>query len=261
MSNPLHQNGIAERLGRFAGQVDNIVHRNNGFLIYAGGDDVLALITLDDALRCASEIRACYGQCFRGSGVATSISAAIGYVHIKVPLGKVLGDVHQLLDDVAKEQTGRDAVAVRIWKPGGMAAEWTMPWESALDSTGSTVRVDRLAGDFRTREGEALGMSSKFFYGIREHFDMLTPRDGKDGLLNDNLALELLSMQFLNSGFNRGKWNRAKAREQIAPLLDQCRRRVRVRDDKERISTETRPGLHVDAALLVRFLAQKGLDR
>jgi CRISPR-associated protein Cmr2 len=261
MSNPAHQNVIAERLGRFARGVGERVYQHNGFLIYAGGDDVLALLTLDDALRCAAALRAYYLECFNGSGIAASISAAIEYVHIKTPLGKVLKDVHHLLDEVAKDQTGRDAVAVRIWKPGGMAAEWAMPWEVALKAGTTTVAIDSLAEDFRNAQGDAEGMSSKFFYGIREHFALLNPRNGKAPVLSDVLAFDLLAMQFLNSGVNRKKWTRQQARQRIEPLIDQCRKRVRLRDADNRISIQTLPGFHVDGAMLVRFLAQKGLDR
>jgi CRISPR-associated protein Cmr2 len=261
MSNPAQQNVIAERLGSFTQGVGERVYQHNGFLVYAGGDDVLALLTLDDALRCAAALRAYYLECFNGSGITTSISAAIEYVHIKAPLGKVLSDAHHLLDEVAKEQTGRDALAVRIWKPGGMTAEWAMPWEMAFNAGTTTVAIDSLSDDFRNARGDAEGMSSKFFYGIREHFAMLNPQNGEGRILSERLELDLLAMQFLNSGVNRKRWNRTQARKRIAPLIDQCRKRIRLRGADDRISIHTPPGLSVDGAILVRFLAQKGLGR
>ena len=54
MSHPAKRTLISQALNTFTGTVQDIVERDySGFLIYAGGDDVLALLTLDDALPCA----------------------------------------------------------------------------------------------------------------------------------------------------------------------------------------------------------------
>ena len=36
-----------------------------------------------------------------------------------MPLTKILRDSHSLLNKVAKDGCGRDAIAVRVWKQGG----------------------------------------------------------------------------------------------------------------------------------------------
>ena len=56
---------VSDALDRFTRQVPDIVDRHNGFLIYAGGDDVLALLPLEDALACAAAVRQCYLDAFR----------------------------------------------------------------------------------------------------------------------------------------------------------------------------------------------------
>lgn len=266
MSDSTKQQAITAGLARFADNVQDIVYRHNGFLIYAGGDDVLALVTLEDALALSASLRAHYMDCFDGSGIRTSVSAAIEYVHFKMPLAKALDDSHHLLDDTAKDATGRDALAVRIWKPGGIAAVWSMPWDKALDPDGAakklkTVKLDRLAQAFQNTEREAEGMSSKFFYGLRERFAVLNPPAGEAAVLDDAQQCNLLVMQFLNSGVNRETWTPERARTHLAPLLEQCRVHRRVRKDECTTEIITTPGvLKVDGALLLRFLAQKGVE-
>lgn len=263
MSAPEKQDAITQGLADFARGVPGIVEENSGFLIYAGGDDVLALSTLEDALKMAAEVRQHYKQCFKNNtvGIQTSISAAIEYVHVKTPLAKALDDSHHLLDNIAKDAAGRDALAVRVWKPGGLALEWAMPWDEAIQLDGK-VAIEQLAHEFRNAEGDAEGMSTKFFYGLRERFAVLNPAAGEQPVLTPDQQRDLLAMQFLNSGVNRKAWKLPEARKQIDPLITQCRPRKRTRDNAGNIDYQDRhPGvIEVDGALLVRFLAHKGVE-
>ena len=99
-----HQLKIPKALEHFTHNVPDIVDQHNGFLIYAGGDDVLALLPLEDALRCAAVVRQCYVDAFAAQNLESTISAALEYAHVKMPLTRILGDSHKLLDEVAKEQ-------------------------------------------------------------------------------------------------------------------------------------------------------------
>lgn len=133
MSKPEKQQDITDGLQEFTQGVEERVRKHNGFLIYAGGDDVLAVLPLEDALPCALEVRQFYMACFAEyPDIQTSLSGAVEFAHMKMPLTKVLKDAHILLDKVAKEERGRDALAVRIWKPGGKAVEWSRPWKKPL---------------------------------------------------------------------------------------------------------------------------------
>lgn len=265
MSEPSKRQAIAEGLARFTLGVAGIVEAHNGFLVYAGGDDVLALLPLENALNCAAALREHYLASFAATSVTTSISAAIEYAHVKMPLGKVLRDAHDLLDEVAKEGRGRDAVACRVWKPGGMALEWAMPWEIALKD-GSVV-IERLAEEFRQNskaeetEGEVGRFAGKFFHRIGERFDLLNP--GKDAsvepILDNAQAVSLMAMEYLNSGASTAQ-TMDEARKIVQPLLEQCRPTLRKRDGGE-TTFEPQPLLDAGGALLVRFLAQKGAGR
>jgi len=245
---------------------------------------VLAILPLEDALTCAAHLRQHYLACFaqqvdEESGkqiVFSTLSGAIEYAHIKIPLTKVLFDAHHLLDEIAKEKTGRDSIAVRIQKPSGLAVEWSQPWAVALDDNGQLV-VETLAAAFcETTEKDAT-FSSKFFYKIRERFDVLNPvidqqdRMKHQAILSKEEAIDLMCMEYLNSGKTIDK-TMTNARQTIQPLLEQCRCVTRHVEEstatapskepapKPQESYHTSDFLQVDAALLVRFLANKGIE-
>ena len=263
MSEMENQNPISTALQAFTDAVPELVEKHNGFLIYAGGDDVLALLPLEDAMQCALAIRQDYLNRFKAyPQISTSISAAIQYAHVKMPLGKVLADAHNLLDDVAKDGAGRDALAVRVWKTGGMVLEWAQPWDIALKD-GSIV-LETLANEIVQQGSE---FSGKFFYKIKERFDLLNPGKTADGcietpVLNEKEAAELLAVDFKNSGNNRDirDMTVAEAAGKIGPLLDQCRA-VKREATTQKNNWKKSHLLRSDGALLVRFLAQKGVGR
>lgn len=256
MSDGGKRDAITASLNTFTQQVPNIVSQHSGFLVYAGGDDVLALLPLDTALACAADLRQSYEKAFAQGKqqykISTSISAAIIYTHITTPLANTLHEIHGLLDDIAKEATGRDAIAVRVYKGSGLALEWAQPWAVALDLDGKVI-VSELANQFAKQDLTDEGFSSKFLYKIRQRFGLLA--DGMGNLTIDNAqALDLMAMEYMQSINNR-KATIDNAKQTIAPLMKQCQAH---RTQAGSIKTQNQ--IREDAALLVRFLAQKGLN-
>ncbi|MBI5142694.1 MAG: type III-B CRISPR-associated protein Cas10/Cmr2 [Nitrospirae bacterium] len=254
---------ISKALEIFTRDASKIVQKNSGFLIYAGGDDVLAILPVEDALKCAAELQQHYNNCFAGSGVSSTLSGAIEFAHIKMPLTRVLRDAHSLLDDIAKDERGRDAVAVRVWKPGGKAVEWAMPWEKAFASDGK-VEIQKIADEFRAQDEDAR-YSNKFFFKIRELVGVI----GQGKLLSYDDMVSLMAAEYLHSGINEGrdpKISRGEAEILTKRLLDQCQQLRRIVTDKPGgrtdVSFDSLPGamFRADGALLVRFLAQKGVE-
>jgi len=268
MSDAKNQESISKALNDFTAAVPDIVVSHNGMLIYAGGDDVLAVLPMEDALGCAAAVRLCYLKSFAAQAVKipTTISAAIEFAHVKMPLGKVLGDAHKLLDDVAKDGAGRDAVAVRVWKTGRMTLQWAQPWEVALDAHGE-VQVAVMAKAFTDQETDLGGggmdrLSNKFFFKIRERFDLLNPaKEGETAVLSEAEALDLLAVDYVNSANNRKVVDLERAKLAIAPLLAQCRAVTRDMHKADKTQWKKSGKLTVDGALLVRFLAQKGVEQ
>jgi CRISPR-associated protein Cas10/Cmr2 subtype III-B len=133
-----------------------IVEAHKGRLIYAGGDDVLALLPADTALACATSLR----QAFRGEdpsvagirstspgylsisndqlgqpisfivpGPAAEVSVGIAVAHFKSPLQDAIRTAQQA-EKRAKNQLGRAAVALTVIKRSGEITEWGTKWQS-----------------------------------------------------------------------------------------------------------------------------------
>ncbi len=277
------QEPISKALGKFTGQVKKIVDAQSGFLIYAGGDDVLAMLSLDQAMPCARKLRDHYEACFAskvdavGKPVRSTLSGAIEYAHFRVPLSRVLSNSHHLLDNVAKDGCGRDSLAVRVWAPGGQLMAWAMPWEAALDEPveGKDQRLvlEALVDELRSPSGNESGrpkqpeesvFSSRFFYRIRELFALLNPRHTDQEHLTSEQALKLMTAEYISSGVHGEK---RPTTDQVQPtverLLRQCRPQIRhVNNDppKDDVTFEITDQLQADGALLVRFLARKGVE-
>jgi len=235
MSDPKKQQPISEALQRFTGEVDEVVDAFSGFLVYAGGDDVLAILPLEDALDCALELRKRYDDAFVNSGVETSISAAVIFSHIKNPLHGVLHHIHELLDNVAKERTGRDAIAIETLKPGGVQQIWSKKWDDAIGAEGR-LAIAKLCEAYRDQT-ESGQFSSGFFYRIREIMQIV------EGVGSRQQQEALLAVEY-RAGTNI---KQEEALKMIEPLLRQC--------------TDEQGHIGADAALIVRFLAQKGVER
>lgn len=260
LQDPANQSAIANALTTFAAAAQGTVSDHNGFLVYTGGDDVLALLPLEDALPCAARLRSEFEQAFSGTGISATISAAIVFAHVKMPLGSMLRDSHELLNDIAKEQSGRSSVAVRVWRPGTLTLEWVCPWKQALDADGQ-VEVQSLAAAFAGNEPD---FSSKFFFRIGELFALLNPSaESADSGISDQQAVQLLAARYLASGSHDRRptvVTRNQAEAIVGPLLRQCRpvRRAIASDGAE--SFHYSPRVEEAAAMLIRFLATKGGD-
>jgi len=131
-----------------------------GKLIYAGGDDVLAMVSVDDLLRCLFLLRlgyagiwpeqagledllatannpkgakfkhghALYGnRLLRMMGEKATASAGAVVAHHQTPLGRVLGEL-RATEKKAKNEGGRDAISINLLKRSGGAVHLTLPW-------------------------------------------------------------------------------------------------------------------------------------
>ena len=143
------------QLGRFAlEQVTPIVEGHDGRVIYAGGDDVLALLPADTALVCAQDLRKSF--------LATTgcdASAGIAIAHFKSPLQDVVRAA-LAAEKRAKNQLGRSALAINLFKRSGETIEWGCNWDCgglALYCTiANALEVKQLVTRFPYRVAELL---------------------------------------------------------------------------------------------------------
>lgn len=105
-----------------------------GNLIYAGGDDTLALVSRTGALSLATKLASTFQQ-FRTSeghlllGGQASASAAIVIAHHSEPLTDVIYESHRQLKQRAKAEYGRSAFVVHVIKRSGPRLTAGLPWE------------------------------------------------------------------------------------------------------------------------------------
>ena len=242
------QQALARALAAFNGRVAEIVRDHDGWLIYAAGEDVFALLPVSRALRCAHALRRAYRDAlsreapFVPDGLAT-LSAGVNFAHMNTALGTVVADTHNsLLDGAAKEAAGRDAIACRVWKRGGPILTWAQPWDLCAGGLLPEVVRDRYArGDY----------SSRFFYKLEGLFRM---HRGAGGTFDDDGLRDLLVAEYLACREREGDPKTAAFHVDL--LLALCRRWRRTLTP-EGAPFHTPLGFSDAGARLARFLQQK----
>jgi CRISPR-associated protein Cmr2 len=188
---PSYHLQFSEALGNFALLCARpVVEAFKGRLIYAGGDDVLALLPADEALACAQALRSAFqgqavnhpsrGELFSSPapgflhaarkddqgqpisflvpGPAADVSVGIAIAHFKAPLQDVVRAAH-LAEKRAKQALGRSAVAVTLMKRSGEIIEWGAKWTRGLafyDALAAGLDSKRLSSKFPHRFAELL---------------------------------------------------------------------------------------------------------
>ncbi len=223
---------ISEALGDFSlHTVPAIINKYDGQLIYAGGDDVCAIMPVATVVDAAREISSYYGAGFvslngsnggsgevltsnwqlssdrlaihPGRGDQISISAGILVAHHKKPLSGVLRRSHELLE-LAKNQGGRNAFALELDKRSGggriMLGQWSALPDIRLALTKNLAETTllehfQLVGDSLAGIEEG-GMSSSLAYRIE------TFRPGLAAIMAKNASLlpAFIEQQLQRSG-------------------------------------------------------------
>ncbi|MBM4164572.1 MAG: type III-B CRISPR-associated protein Cas10/Cmr2 [Lentisphaerae bacterium] len=131
---PSYHLQFSEALANFAMyQARTVVEHYDGELIYAGGDDVLAILPSTRAIACAQALRDAFrtdfadGRLFPGSRSEVSVGIAIG--HQNAPLQMLVREA-QKAEKRAKGVYGRAALAISLYKRSGETIEWGCKWES-----------------------------------------------------------------------------------------------------------------------------------
>ena len=133
---------ISRALHAFASTVSGIVRAHRGHAVYAGGDDVLALLPLERATRCARGLADAFAESLRE--VATSmrladderptLSVGVGIGYVIEPLG-ALRALAERAERHAKEgdaaQSPRNALAMLLRIRSGAELRWRAQWNDA----------------------------------------------------------------------------------------------------------------------------------
>jgi CRISPR-associated protein Cmr2 len=164
---------ISEALSNFALHlVPHIVRTHGGELIYAGGDDVLALLPTATALACARELAETFRQDWMADaegrerllmGGKASVSAGLAVVHYKEDLRFALDRARQA-EKLAKS-AGRDALGLAVCRRSGEHSSALVPWGQCghVESMVSAFQNDvsdrwayKLRAELPTLQGEGV---------------------------------------------------------------------------------------------------------
>lgn len=250
---------VSKALASFANSVKDVVRNTRGVLVYAGGDDVLAMLPVEKALSCAYRLSVAFSNSFKDNGIdSATISAGIVFASYRVPLRSVMREAHHILDDVAKEENGRGSVAVSVLKGSGRYCRWVSSWSGAV-SAEKEVILERLARKLRENVDDA---SSSFFYKSRELLLMLAGEQRwSPGMFFDLSSFEgldietFLQAEYLNALEHRSEITeevRESARRYVSDLLS-----VSLRHPGPEHAGGTGSEICVDGMLLVKFLSQR----
>jgi CRISPR-associated protein Cmr2 len=132
---------ISEHLHRFASTVGETVRTHRGHAIYAGGDDVLALVPLPQAVSCAQALAQDFTDIMtevaREIGVSTdaypTLSVGLGIGHIMEPLGQ-LRERAARAEHRAKHlegQRSRNALSIILGIRSGGELAWRAQWSQS----------------------------------------------------------------------------------------------------------------------------------
>lgn len=136
-----------------------------GTLVYAGGDDVLAVVPATCALECAKVLRRKFSEIV-GPDMTASSGIAIG--HVKEPF-QGLVKAAQMAEHRAKNTYGRNAVAVTALKRSGETLEWGFRWGDDLEKTVAFVlfkKIRELTGGVAKRDVPDAPLSGRFPYKL-----------------------------------------------------------------------------------------------
>ena len=99
---------------QFAEQVPEVVDRHQGATVYAGGDDVLALLPAETAIDCAVELN----RLFRDAVPGCTLSVGLAIVHAHHSLQHAIG-LSRELEARAKSQPGKNTLAIGSYPRNG----------------------------------------------------------------------------------------------------------------------------------------------
>lgn len=147
---------FSERLANFSERAKTVVKEHDGYPVYAGGDDVLALVPVQHALSCARLLATEFNAATGGS-----LSAGVAIVHYRQPLSLSRAAARDA-EDTAKKADGKNSLCLAIHTRGSQPLRITQVWgkwaefdswvhafESGALVRGVAYELQNLAREFR----------------------------------------------------------------------------------------------------------------
>jgi CRISPR-associated protein Cmr2 len=125
IDSPDKHRDFSTALDEFADEARKIVAKCNGVLVYAGGDDVLAFLPIDQCLKCSRDLHEDFGKRLDGYGSPT--------LSVGIAIGHFMENLEDLLEygrtaEKAAKKPDRDGLAVHLHKRGGSPIRIRAKW-------------------------------------------------------------------------------------------------------------------------------------
>lgn len=284
--NPALHSMISDSLNNFARYgVQPTIKNAGGRLIYAGGDDVCAILPLSTAFKAADEIRQIYqlsygyvtnegstallegeqqrqqsaikvkpemakivmhlGHSTEQDETKISLSGAIIIAHHKTPLKEVIAQAHEVLDGVAKEKSGRNALAIRLDKRSGGSRDMWFKWEAKNSFSDDKTLTCRKSFEEIIQIAQKKELSSSLLYKIETLQASIEPL-ANDIVSNKELIVKLFEYEVGHSGYKN------EAHQMAVHLAGLCvKRNKKDGNDRDWYNSE--------AAIIANFMAKSGM--
>ncbi|RLI54034.1 MAG: type III-B CRISPR-associated protein Cas10/Cmr2 [Candidatus Thorarchaeota archaeon] len=227
---------ISKTLLSFAQSVPHIVEKRWGRVVYAGGDDVLALAPTSTVLEISLDIRERFKELFnglKGLSMVPTISAGILVAHCMLPLQRVISQAHHLLEDVAKGHVvkdsqgnvlrAKDALAIELWNRGERNLGLTRFWDDG------DIQIPRLVTELSSYWGKnvEVPLTSGFVYSASDLLSRLSshlgPKQWERILVSEYFA----TRSHVVSELKKTKEGRQKVEDVMRKILQLCREDAR----------------------------------
>jgi CRISPR-associated protein Cmr2 len=257
---------ISRTLAEFAATEARDIMENQhvGRVIYAGGDDVVALLPITKALAAVNKLRKAYNQKMGKLLTNPTMSAGIALVHHLSPLGLALQAAREA-ESAAKQRFGRNAVAVALRKRSGEAMLVGASW--AKEGQETVIALEEIYGAFVAKE-----LSASIGYTLLEESYFLEV-DNPDRKLGDKGQEAEIKRLFTRASNLAQREERDAQAERFTQILLKLAASIKKGDDSVskmaddgRADKCSEKGDAAESALtlaarwliLMRFLAQEG---
>ena len=127
---------LSRKMAAFAQKAASIVVEHQGYPIYTGGDDVLALLPLHTVLDALAKLDQAFGKALQGlvhpdTGGTPTLSGGLVIAHHLTPLEDVLATAREA-EAYAKEKPGKHALTLVLLRRGGEVVRVRDTWPTLV---------------------------------------------------------------------------------------------------------------------------------
>jgi CRISPR-associated protein Cmr2 len=140
-----------------------------GTVVYAGGDDLLALTPAATALACVQAANVAFGETLDSVLGEPSASAAIVWFHAAWPLQSAVASAQRLLHDA--KRTGRPGLGLAVMRRGGQRSRLVLPWADPGSGIAMISHLETLAASL---SGAQPGLSGRLAASLERDRAALT---------------------------------------------------------------------------------------